>query len=69
MLLRLGGFDMSKIYYTEYPRGQFKAENDSEALNKSKALLIYKESETINGLPMIIIREDMKAIDEFEAKQ
>jgi len=45
------------IYYTEYPTGSFKANNDEEALAKSNAEVIYKESDTGDGLPFIIIRD------------
>lgn len=51
---------MSTIYYTEYPMGQFYAEGDEEAKQISKALVIYKESDTRDGTPFLIIRESTK---------
>lgn len=47
-----------KIYYTEYPTGQFEASCDKTARKKSRAKFIYKESETENGLPFIIVRNE-----------
>lgn len=44
------------IYYTEYPKGEFRANSDKEALEKSKAKLIYKETE--DGKSFIILREN-----------
>ncbi len=45
-------------YYTEYPMGQFYADNDEEALlYELDAKVIYKESDTDDGFPMIIIRD------------
>ena len=46
-----------RIYYTEYPRGQFKAESDSKALEVSKAQVIYRESDSKDGRPFITIRD------------
>ena len=48
------------IYYTEYPTGQFNANSDSEALNKSKAKVIYRESNSQTGRPFIILKEKME---------
>lgn len=45
------------IYYTEYPTGKFLARNDREALIKNNAKVIYKESESKNGTPFVMIRE------------
>jgi hypothetical protein len=45
------------IYYTEYPKGEFQARTDDEALKKSHARIIYKESETVDGRPFIFVRE------------
>ncbi len=44
------------IYYTEYPKGQFQAFNDNEALSKTNSKVVYKESDTKNGTPFIIVR-------------
>lgn len=46
-----------KIYYTEYPTGKFKAISDDEALNKTVARVVYKESETAYGKPFIMLRD------------
>jgi hypothetical protein len=46
------------IYYTEYPTGEFFADNDEEALlYEPDAKVIYKESDTADGFPMIVIRD------------
>lgn len=47
-------------YYTENPTGQFESRNDEEALTSSNAKIIYRESETDNGLPFIILRDVSK---------
>lgn len=45
-------------YYTEYPTGEFFADNDEEALlYEPDAKVIYKESDTSDGFPMIFIRD------------
>ena len=44
-------------YYTEYPTTEFKAENDKVALEKTKAKVVYRESDTENGRPFIMLRE------------
>lgn len=44
-------------YYTEFPRGSLQAENDEEALKKTKAKVIYKESDTKDGIPFIMVRD------------
>ena len=45
------------IYYTEYPTGQFTASSDEEALRKTKALVLYRESETFDGRPFIMLKD------------
>lgn len=45
-------------YYTEYPIGEFYADNDQQALVlELDAKVIYKESDTADGFPMVIIRD------------
>ena len=44
------------IYYTEYPTGSFKAKSDAEALALAKAKVLYKESDTPDGTPFIMVR-------------
>lgn len=45
------------IYYTEYPKDEFYADNDDEALLlEPDAKVIYKESNSPNGLPLIFLR-------------
>lgn len=52
---------MKYIYYTENPKGTFKAESDAEALLRSKALVIYRENlSTMDGRPFIMLREETK---------
>lgn len=46
-----------KMYYTNYPRGQFQAKSDSKALEISKAKVIYKDNDTSDGTPFIILRK------------
>ena len=43
-------------YYTEYPTGQFTAASDEEALKKTCAAVVYKESDTPDGTPFIDLR-------------
>lgn len=45
------------IYYTEYPRSEFTAKSDDEALKQTIALFVYRESDTDNGIPFIILRQ------------
>lgn len=44
-------------YYTEWPTREFDAISDEEALAKTNALFVYKESDTENGLPFITLRD------------
>lgn len=43
-------------YYTEYPTWQFEANSDEEALLISKAKVLYRESDTEDGTPFIMLR-------------
>jgi hypothetical protein len=45
------------IYYTEYPTATFTSSTDEEALKQTKALVVYRESDTKDGLPFIILRD------------
>lgn len=45
------------IYYTEYPTSKFNASSDEEALKKTTAKVVYRESDTKNGIPFVILRE------------
>jgi hypothetical protein len=45
------------VYYTEYPCGEFKAEDDVQALAICRAAVIYRDSLTENGLPVVILRD------------
>lgn len=45
------------IYYTEYPKGQFQAFDDKEALTKTTAKVVYRESGSPDGTPFIVIRD------------
>ncbi len=49
---------MNTMYYTEYPLSSFYAKDDEEALLKSSSKVIYKESDTENGLPFIVLRDE-----------
>lgn len=44
------------IYYIEYPTGSFKAESDESALLLTKAEVLYRESETTDGTPFVMLR-------------
>lgn len=44
------------IYYTEYPLGTFRAENDAVAA-QNPAEVVYRESDTDNGRPFIMIKD------------
>lgn len=46
-------------YYTEWPRGQFSAVSDQEALQKTKALVVYRQSDTEDGMPFVMVREEV----------
>jgi hypothetical protein len=50
------GNPLATNYYTEYPTGSFVAASDAEALH-SKARVIYRESDTADGKPFVILRE------------
>ena len=43
-------------YYTEYPTRQFQANSDDEAMSMSKAKVLYRESDTEDGTPFIMLR-------------
>lgn len=47
-----------KKYYTEYPKTEFVAKDDSEALSKTKAMFVYCESDTKDGTPFVILRDE-----------
>ena len=47
-------------YYTEYPYGEFSAQDDEAALKISDAEIIYKESDTVDGLPLVMLRDKRK---------
>lgn len=47
----------TRIYYTEFPTGEFEAKSDEEALQISTAKFIYKESDTTDGRPFIVLRD------------
>lgn len=44
------------IYYTEYPTGQFECESDEKA-RENKAKVIYRESDTRDGRPFVMVKE------------
>jgi len=48
------------IYYTEYPTGSFIEESDEKALKRSNAKVIYRESDTKDGLPFIMLRDKVE---------
>lgn len=48
------------MYYTEYPTTEFYAFSDTEALDQTNALVVYKESDTEDGTPFIILRDEYK---------
>lgn len=52
------------LYYYERPygNGSFEADNDEEAIKSMPrdTLILYKESDTKDGMPFIIVYEDSK---------
>jgi hypothetical protein len=50
--------DPRPLYYTEYPCEEFHASSDAEALKKTKAKIVYRESNTPDGRPFIMLREE-----------
>lgn len=46
-------------YYTEYPTQEFWCESDEKALEVTKARVVYKESNSKDGLPFIMLRESI----------
>ena len=46
----------TRRYYTEFPYGEFDCASDEEALNKSQAKLLYRENDSPNGRPFVILR-------------
>ena len=47
-------------YYTEYPKGYLYAKDDDEVLVVCSARLIYRESDTEDGRPFIVIRDNTR---------
>lgn len=45
-------------YYTEEPYGDFRAEDDEQALLLTEAAFVYRESDTEDGKPFVILREE-----------
>jgi len=45
------------VYYTEYPESFFYAASDAVALQTTTALVVYRESNTMNGRPFVILRD------------
>lgn len=45
-----------KTYYTEYPKGQFKAASDEEAI-KNNALVVYRESEVETEKDFVVLKK------------
>lgn len=45
-----------KTYYTEYPKGQFKAASDEEAI-KHNALVVYRESEVETEKNFVVLKK------------
>ena len=48
------------IYYTEYPTTKFMASTDDEALDKTNAAVVYRESGSEDGIPFIILRNEKR---------
>lgn len=49
-----------RTYYEEYPTGEFKAVSDEMALKISRAKVLYRESDSVNGEPFVILREEIE---------
>ena len=49
-----------RIYYTEYPTTKFMASDDEEALNKTNAAVVYRESDSEDGTPFVILRNEKR---------
>lgn len=52
---------MRRMYYTEYPMSEFEATSDKEALNRTRAKVVYREADdTPDGTPFIVLRDKVK---------
>lgn len=51
---------MKRKYYTEYPLLDFEADSDEEALDRTTALLVYREADE-EGSRFVILREPTEA--------
>lgn len=49
----------TRLYYTEYPTREFKADSDEAALAKTKAKVVYRESDSETGAPFIMLRDEI----------
>ena len=47
-----------RIFYTEYPTTKFMASDDDEALDRTNAAVVYRESDSENGTPFVILRNE-----------
>lgn len=43
-------------YYTENPYGEFDCDSDENALLKTKAKFVYRQSDTPDGMPFVTLR-------------
>lgn len=43
-------------YYTENPKGEFDCESDEKALKQTNAKFVYRESDSMDGKPFVILR-------------
>jgi hypothetical protein len=58
---------MKTTYYweSEYSHGTFIANNDNEAIqmiSDTTSITLYKESDTLDGTPFIIILDNLKLV-------
>lgn len=54
-----------RIFYTEYPTTKFMASDDDEALDRTNAAVVYRESDSENGTPFVILRNENRGVWEY----
>jgi hypothetical protein len=51
-----------KTYYTEFPESSFVAEDDTNAQRSTTAKFLYRESDTPDGTPFVVLRDETTMI-------
>ena len=51
-----------KNYYTEFPESEFRAKDDIDAQRSTTAKFLYRESDTPDGTPFVVLRDETQMI-------